>query len=154
LGGCYGKSINNSAVLTNQTVSSVHVYDGDAIRSDGKRYRGHRHTKAYSVGLDIDRLKERGYRTIKITMTFEIRAHNVGDGRSIWLDLDEKCVFKQSNLNVNKTEWYYVTYTTNISIDDIKTTTKLRIGFETKPYPFNDAVWWFDEADIRFEAVK
>ncbi|MDR3216251.1 MAG: hypothetical protein LBT55_02390 [Clostridiaceae bacterium] len=151
---CYGKSINNSMVLTDKTSVTVHVYDGDSIRSDDSRYSGHRHTKEYAVGLDIDKLKEKGFRAVKVTMTFEIRAQNMGEGRSLWLDLDKRCIFKRSNINVDKMNWYKVTYTVTVSIDDISTASKFRIGLETKASAFSDAIWYFNTANITFEAVK
>ncbi|MDR2090970.1 MAG: hypothetical protein LBP62_04895 [Clostridiales bacterium] len=150
----YGKSINDAIILTDAESITVYVYDGDSVRSDDNKYGGHRHTKERSIGLDIDRLKEKGRKTIKITMEFQIRAQDKGDGRSIWLDLDGKRVFLKENLNVNKEEWYTVKYEVTVPIDSFTTYTKFRIGLETKAYAFTDAVWWFNTAYVTFEAQR
>jgi hypothetical protein len=135
-----------------KTSSSIDVYDGDAIRNDEKT--GHKHTVNRPVDLDIDMLKALGYKKINIQMSVEIRAQNKGDGRQIWLDIDNSRVWGVDNLNVDKTSWYKKEYTHSMSINSFSNTSQFRFGFDTKDYVWTDAIWWFNTAIVTFTAVK
>ncbi|GHV67611.1 hypothetical protein FACS1894199_13430 [Bacteroidia bacterium] len=138
------------------TSSSVHVYDGDAIRSDYND--GDKHTLERPVGLNIDALTSLDYTTINIAMSIEIRAQDTGDGRNIWLDIDGSRVWIAENVNVNKTSWYKLNKTASVPIGYFNNSSVFRFGFWTKDYKFlgigNDAIWFFNTADVTFTAVK
>lgn len=135
-----------------KTDSTVFVYDGDAKRID--EHTGHVHTFERPVGLDIAALKAAGYRNIFITMDVRLRAHDTGDGRSIWLDIDQSRVWERTNLNISWTKWERRTYTHTVAIDNFTNTSKFKFGFNTKSYFWNDAIWFFDDANVIFTAVK
>jgi hypothetical protein len=153
-GAPYGSNKNGSMLLTDETSVTVHVYEGNSIKSDGNKNRGHKHTQEYSIGLDFDKLVAQGYKTVKITMSVQIRAEDKGSGRRIWLDLDKRNVFKRENLYVGNTNWHYISYVFTVPISEINVFTKFRIGFETERYPFSEAIWWFNSADVTFEVVR
>jgi hypothetical protein len=137
-----------------KTSSSVYVYDGDSLKIDNNT--GHVHTKNRPIELDIVKLRALGYKNIKITMDVEIRAENTGDGRAIWLDVDNAKVWKISNLNLTWTSWQRKTYTQTVSIVSFKDTSVFRFGFENdnKDAFLNAKRWWFNEATVTFSAVK
>ncbi|MDR1905721.1 MAG: hypothetical protein LBQ27_02235, partial [Clostridiales bacterium] len=94
-----------------------------------------------------------GFKSVDIAITIEIRADNKGDGRSVWLDIDNHNVWKTTDINVKNNNWYSLTFRTTVPIDVFDNSSVFRIGFETERYAFSDAVWWFNTADITFSAV-
>jgi hypothetical protein len=136
-----------------KTTSSVYVYDGDSIRIDEST--GQKHTNnTRQVGLDIDALKKAGYTKISIAMDIQIRAQDTGDGRKIWLDIDNERVWGVDNLNVTNKDWYNVKHNQSVDINAFKTESKFRFGFDTKDYILSNAIWYFNEANVTFTAVK
>jgi hypothetical protein len=142
-----------------KTSSSVYVYDGDSIKIDegtGPMYTNN----TRQVGLDIDALKKAKpeYTKINIAMDIQIRAHDKGDGRKIWLDIDNERVWGVDNLNVTSTSWYNVKYNYSVDINVFKTESKFRFGFDTKDYTWdlglNNAIWYFNEANVTFTATN
>jgi hypothetical protein len=156
-GGTEPPPVEPPIVLPVSTSSSIHVYDGDSIKiSEQSRPKN---TYYRPVELDIEALEKLGYTKINITMSVEIRAENTGGGREIWLDIDDSSVWKINNLNVDKTSWYTKNYTTSVSIKSFKNSSVFRFGFNTPNYGsvidwFNDAIWWFNTADVTFTAIK
>jgi hypothetical protein len=136
-----------------KTLSTVYVYDGDSLKIDDNT--GHVHTNNRPIELDIAKLKALGYKNIKITMDVEIRAHDTGAGRAIWLDIDNAKVWKISNLNVTWKSWEQRTYTQTVAIASFKDTSVFRFGFENDTKDFwTDKIWWFNRATVTFSALK
>jgi hypothetical protein len=135
-----------------ETSSSVDVYDGDSKKISEDT--GQVHTFNYPVKLDIEALKALGYTDIAITMDIEIRAQDTGDGRSIWLDVDNSRVWEKTNLNLTWTSWQHKIYTHTVDISRFTNASQIRFGFDTRDYFWTDAVWWFNSADVTFTAVK
>jgi hypothetical protein len=136
-----------------KTSSSVYVYGGDSIKIDDNS--GQKHTdNTHRVELGIDALKMAGYTKINIAMDIQIRAQDTGDGRKIWLDIDNERVWLVENLNVTNTSWYNVKYNHSVNINSFKNDSRFRFGFSTKEYFWNDAIWFFNEANVTFTAVK
>jgi hypothetical protein len=136
-----------------KTSSSVYVYGGDSIKIDDNS--GQKHTdNTHRVGLDIDALKQVGYTKINMAMDIQIRAQDTGDGRKIWLDIDNERVWLVENLNVTNKSWYNVKYNHSVDINSFKNDSRFRFGFSTKEYFLNDAIWYFNEANVTFTATK
>jgi hypothetical protein len=146
-------------VVEIETSSSVYVYDGDSLKIADST--GQVHTNNRPVGLNIEGLKLLGYTRIDITMDVQIRAHDKGDGRAIWFDIDNAKVWKNSNLNIDWTSWERKTYTQTVDIRSFNNDSVFRFGFENAPKDFwtglvnwTDRVWWFNEATVTFSAAK
>ena len=136
------------------TSSSVYVYDGDSIKIEATK--GQRHTVNRPVGLDITTLKNLLYKNIKITMSVQIRGHDGGDGRQIWLDINNTRKWGIENLNVPaNSKWERREFTHTMAISEFNNSSTFRFWFDTKHdiWDFNDAIWYFNEATVTFTAV-
>jgi hypothetical protein len=141
----------------------IYQYNGNSVRSD--KNNGRKYTKYTDIGLDFEKLKEIGYTKVNVTIDLELRAHNVGDGRSICMDLstpaDMYRIWEVNNVNVYNTEWNHIEngdskyyYTAALAIDNFDNGVQYRYGFETESYFLTDAVWYYNESYTTFTAAK
>jgi hypothetical protein len=147
------KSIEEHPVPEIKISSSIPVYDGDSIKITDAQQS---HTFNRPIGLDIEALKKLGYTKITIAMDIEIRAHDKGSGRKIWLDIDGSPVWRVDNLNVDWQSWKTVKYTQVVDITTLKDSSVFRFGFATNDndWIFGASEWWFNSANLTFSATR
>lgn len=132
---------------------------GDSSSAKIHKNTDDKHTGNILVGLPIDKLIACGYQTVTVTMEVETRAHgnlDKGNGRKIWLDIDNASVWNQSNINISWTSWTKRTYSATIPITSFNNTSPFRLGFshESSDNNQNWTTWYFNGATVTFKANK